>query len=637
MDDDRELIKLMAGRAIKRRDLEGTRFGRVQYDSTGTNPYGKNLAPVQLEGDAERLDVIVPVIYQPHIKNDLGVWCKRNQRGKWKIHELDDEGNASSSSGVGGASFAGGKTQVRTPVGAGGSGGGDSRTGVRYGGTGADLSVAADGLAYKLGSVFITHKHNLTAITDPTTGDNAADGYGVGSLWYNTLTNALFIYIKEAAGVADWDELTISYPVALENGGTNADLSTAADGFVIKDGSNLAAIGFIVSTSAPTITDDDTAGFGVFSLWHHYDPGGGGEDDLYVCLSAATGAARWEKYALQDRSATFDTSLRVDGTLTSFVASGDQFSASGALATMHKSDNTDYPIIELLRSRASVANPQNNDILGAFRARGYNASGTYADLRIVASENHSGTNRGVKIEIYTIKNGTNTPAKHATIEDTGRLALTPDSSAAPINLSPAAEPSTLTNGDVWIDDAHRKMSQRGNLKIADRGTFFTQTADVTVSVATNGTTDTTLVGSGVGTNTLPANYLKVGTTIKVTAAGDYTRASGTNGYLRLFLGAVQIGDSLLMFDSTAATAIGWRAEWIFTVRSIGSGGTVVANVTGWRNNQAKTETINDVGYPQSTYAANTTGSLAVAPFCRWSNTGFTGVCTCRILTIERLN
>lgn len=46
-----------------------------------------------------------------------------------------------------------------------------------------------------------------------------------------------------------------------------------------------------VSTSAPTVNDDVTLGFGALSLWLHTTPS---PPDLYVCMDNANGAADWD-------------------------------------------------------------------------------------------------------------------------------------------------------------------------------------------------------------------------------------------------------------------------------------------------------------------------------------------------------
>lgn len=50
-------------------------------------------------------------------------------------------------------------------------------------------------------------KNNNTATTDPTTGDDSADGYTVGSIWVNTSTDRVHICVDNTAGSAVWHPL----------------------------------------------------------------------------------------------------------------------------------------------------------------------------------------------------------------------------------------------------------------------------------------------------------------------------------------------------------------------------------------------------------------------------------------------
>ena len=47
-------------------------------------------------------------------------------------------------------------------------------------------------------------KNNTTATADPTTGDDSADGYHVGSRWYNTNTEVWWRCYDNTAAAADW-------------------------------------------------------------------------------------------------------------------------------------------------------------------------------------------------------------------------------------------------------------------------------------------------------------------------------------------------------------------------------------------------------------------------------------------------
>ena len=49
---------------------------------------------------------------------------------------------------------------------------------------------------------------NLTATTDPTTGDDSGAGYGVGSRWINTATDTAYVCLDATLGGAVWKDIT---------------------------------------------------------------------------------------------------------------------------------------------------------------------------------------------------------------------------------------------------------------------------------------------------------------------------------------------------------------------------------------------------------------------------------------------
>lgn len=107
------------------------------------------------------------------------------------------------------------------------------------------------------------------------------------------------------------------------------------------------------------------------------------------------------------------------------------------------------------------------------------------------------------------------------------------------------------------------------------GTAFTQTNTVTVG---NTTTETSLLGTGVGTKTLPANFLIAGKSVRVKISGIFsTTASPGNLTFTAKLGATTIGTATItnLLANTTDGAFDGTIE--FTCRTTGGSGTIMTN------------------------------------------------------------
>lgn len=117
-----------------------------------------------------------------------------------------------------------------------------------------DSSVGSGSLTLESGARLLrVHKTNLTT-TDPTTGDDSADGYSVGSYWFNTSSGALFVATGVTVGAAVWASVTSG----MESFTVSADSGTP---IAIEDDDNLALVG-----GDAIGTDTDTPGTVTISL-----------------------------------------------------------------------------------------------------------------------------------------------------------------------------------------------------------------------------------------------------------------------------------------------------------------------------------------------------------------------------------
>lgn len=95
---------------------------------------------------------------------------------------------------------------------------------------------------------------------------------------------------------------------------------------------------------------------------------------------------------------------------------------------------------------------------------------------------------------------------------------------AGLRVPAGTAPTSPVNGDVWETTAGLWLRMNGATVGPINSTIlFSQTQTVTVT----GTTASTLLGTGVGSVTIPANYLTAGKKVRITATMSCTRPSAT--------------------------------------------------------------------------------------------------------------
>lgn len=147
-------------------------------------------------------------------------------------------------------------------------------------------------------------------------------------------------------------------------------------------------------------------------------------------------------------------------------------------------------------------------------------------------------------------------------------------SRASINYPAGTAPTSPVEGDRWADSTQKtEIAFIDGIKQARLGCLFTQTANKTVS---NTTTETSIVGTGVGGLTLPANFFVAGKTIRITMSGVYSTVAVTGDTVTI---KVKYGSTVLASKATTALVTGgtnlfWESEILVTCRTTGATGTV---------------------------------------------------------------
>jgi len=104
--------------------------------------------------------------------------------------------------------------------------------------------------------------------------------------------------------------------------------------------------------------------------------------------------------------------------------------------------------------------------------------------------------------------------------------------------------------------------------------LFSQTAQgLTV---TNTTTETDLLGTGVGTLIVPANAFQVGDSYHAKVGGTISAQNGDEITIRIKDGATVLASTGLI-SLSAVTALAWEIEIDFTIRTIGAAGQIFTN------------------------------------------------------------
>jgi len=162
-----------------------------------------------------------------------------------------------------------------------------------------------------------------------------------------------------------------------------------------------------------------------------------------------------------------------------------------------------------------------------------------------------------------------------TVSSAGAVTLNAVGAGAQFNFSDRINLASLagstTDGDVWQDSTQKALQTYVNgIEQTIQGIIFTQTANTTVA---NTVTETTIIGTGVGTVTLPANFFVAGKTVNLEMRGYHSSVSTPTLRVRIKLGSTTILDSGAKSTGNG-TNDGFRLNAMITCRATGVSGTV---------------------------------------------------------------
>lgn len=159
-------------------------------------------------------------------------------------------------------------------------------------------------------SEVIVVNNQYSATSDPLPSDDSAQGYRVGSMWYNTTDNKIFTCVNPV-NPAIWQESSDkvnNFNGSVNPGSSNDETEGYSKGSIWFNATwdvvwicNFAGAGFaswlllsspqsISDNAPPTATDDIDQGYTVSSSWTNLS-----NNDIYLCTDSSPGAAVWKK------------------------------------------------------------------------------------------------------------------------------------------------------------------------------------------------------------------------------------------------------------------------------------------------------------------------------------------------------
>lgn len=270
--------------------------------------------------------------------------------------------------------------------------------------------------------------------------------------------------------------------------------------------------------------------------------------------------------------------------------------------------------------------------------RGSSAIDSTLAQNLVISVQHSAANANLTLT----KNFANTEQINAS-----------DVIGAPVNASYVvlANDANLTNERVLTAGSGITIVDGGanstvTISAASGGTLFTSTATGSV---VNTVTETTVIGSGVGSLTLASNYLTVGKTIRLKGYGYISTKTAPVGTLGF---NVNIGSTTVLTGSNPDTITAgianarWEVDAVMTCRTTGATGTIVAQgYAAWYDFLTVTsipgKTVHMMAITQFVNTAattiDTTSSQALNVTATWGTANQSNDLECTNFTVEALN
>jgi hypothetical protein len=125
--------------------------------------------------------------------------------------------------------------------------------------------------------------------------------------------------------------------------------------------------------------------------------------------------------------------------------------------------------------------------------------------------------------------------------------------------------------------------------------LYAQTANS--AIVTNTTTETTIIGTGVGTLTVPANGFSVGDSFRAVLGGVINAGNNETIRIKLKAGSVILLDSGLQNLGSAVTDDVWSLNVDFTIRQLGAAGVAsIVSLGGFHYTKTNNASVQGFGF-----------------------------------------
>jgi hypothetical protein len=212
------------------------------------------------------------------------------------------------------------------------------------------------------------------------------------------------------------------------------------------------------------------------------------------------------------------------------------------------------------------------------------------------------------------------------------------------SLSSLASPTIILSQSAFSSTTEGYMandSTQKNLAIFLDGirqgvvtNIFSKTSTTTITASVTNA-ESSLSGTGVGSLTLPANFLTVGKTIVFKVAGVFTTsANSATMTFRLKIGSVILATTSLLDPNNNLTNGIWTAEGRFVVYSTGVSGSMIGQALFNRATSTTAITTDPMPNASAVTGINTTGTNILDATIQYSQATVGNNFTCTNFTVE---